>query len=512
MSVRGRRPSRGRAAWQECGGAATSGAWPAAGVPFRPVHHPRRVTVPPREAVDIQGGRAEARRPARPARRFRAGDRPGQAPGPRSTILHGRPSITTDASAYDATVACGPRHVMVAVNAQVAIYDKAAVTMGKPCSLDAWFAGVLTGNLASAMVFDPRLLFDQYSQRWILVAAAMDDAADTSAFLLSISRTDDPTGDWWNWADRFAMRSGGDSLVDYPRVGVDGLAVYLTANLFTWKPKLRHAVVRIVPKNDLYAGGAAAFTQFTGLKNPDGATVAQTVQPTHAWGQGADYYLANALEEPSNSALTLWRVTGAGSAAPTLRRCWVPTAYVQPPRAVQPDLKADEEHLPTGTVRVLNAIRRGKGLWLGQTVGNGTAAAARWVAIDLDTLTATAVPVGAGGAWYAFPAIALDAGGRVTMVVSRVSATDYASLHYTTWARSARTAANTVELARGEALHFKKSSPLSGKRNRWADYNGAALDPDDETTVWCYGGFAKTREVWGTWLAAVRPRHRRREH
>src|SRR5262249_25496373 len=132
----------------------------------------------------------------------------------------------------DCTMATGPQHVLIAVNASVAIYTKAGAVAQQPRTLSAWFGNVISG----AKIFDPKALYDQPSNRWILLTVALPSSpgSQQSFFLLSVSQSADPLGSWWNYK-MDATKDGStatNNWADYPCLGVDNQAVYLTANLF----------------------------------------------------------------------------------------------------------------------------------------------------------------------------------------------------------------------------------------------------------------------------------------
>lgn len=92
----------------------------------------------------------------------------------------------------DCTMAAGPQHVMLAVNSSVAIYTKAGAVAQAARTLSTWFGNVIS----QAKIFDPRLLYDQHANRWLLVAAALpsDPAVQQSFFLFA-----DAGNKWGTW-------------------------------------------------------------------------------------------------------------------------------------------------------------------------------------------------------------------------------------------------------------------------------------------------------------------------
>ena len=270
----------------------------------------------------------------------------------------------------DCTMAVGPSHVMLSVNSSVAVHNKVGGAVVLQRTLTQWFSNVVSDQT----IFDPKLLYDQHAARWVLLAVAFRTNPNASVFLLSVSATANPLGQWRNYA-LDAMKDGTTSTgnwADFPALGVDAHALYLTANMFAFGGGFQYAKIRIVPKAGPYSGGPAPFFDLVKMQNPDNS-MAFTVQPCHTFGAPQVEYLVNS-RFPSGSALTLWRIANP-TAAPILTRTSVATsAYTLPPNA---DQQGGLPPLNTGDVRVLEATFRGDSVWCALTtsrnwgLGNG---------------------------------------------------------------------------------------------------------------------------------------------
>lgn len=67
---------------------------------------------------------------------------------------------------------------------------------------------------------------------------------------------------------------------DYPALGVDNQALYVTSNMFAFDGGFQYAKIRVIPKAGPYSGGAAPYFDFVRMKNADN-TLAFTIQPCH---------------------------------------------------------------------------------------------------------------------------------------------------------------------------------------------------------------------------------------
>jgi len=89
----------------------------------------------------------------------------------------------------DTQGAVGRNQMMVTLNSQVSVQTRTGGTIGTTSLTGFW------SSLGYSNVFDPRVLYDRYSDRWIFVALA-DYRTASSAVLVSVSQTSDPSGSW----------------------------------------------------------------------------------------------------------------------------------------------------------------------------------------------------------------------------------------------------------------------------------------------------------------------------
>jgi hypothetical protein len=408
---------------------------------------------------------------------------------------------------YDCAVAAGPQHVLAAVNSSVAVYRKTGGGAVLQRTLTAWFSNVIS----QAKIFDPKALYDQHAGRWVLAAVALGTNTNTSFFLLSVSKTSDPLGGWSNYKLDASVdgTTQTQNWADYPGLGVDAQALYLTANMFRFGGGFQYGKIRIIPKDGPYSGGAATFRDIVNLKNAE-SSAAFTIQPCHTYGAPQVQYFVNSLfpstSAPTRTLLSLWSLTDPLGTPTIVRRNVGVNPYGLPPDAAQ---KGSSTPLDTGDVRVLNAVFRGGSVWLAlcsrHDWGTGTnVAVIHWFQIDATSGVIVQQGLyGAPGRHYCFPAVMPDGNGNLVIVFSRSGASEFAGLRTT-----GRLAAdplgrlqNSAEFKAGAARYVK----LDGMgRNRWGDYSGIANDPTDDRTIWCYGGFAAGVNTWGSWIGAAR--------
>jgi hypothetical protein len=426
---------------------------------------------------------------------------PGAAPVAAPTGAANFAGLATTWLPPDCTMAVGPEHVLLSVNSSVAIYDKASGTPLLQRTLTQWFSNVVQGMT----IFDPKALFDQHEGRWVLLAVGVQNSPRRSVFLLSVSNTTDPLQPWRNYR-LDATRDGTtatNNWADYPALGVDNQALYLTANMFAFGGGFQYSKIRVVPKAGPYSGGSARFFDFVRMRNPDNST-AFTIQPCHTFGAPQVEYLVN-TRFPSGNSLTLWSITNAAT-TPTLTRQQVPVSpYSLPPNA---DQKGGATPLNTGDVRVLHAVFRGDSIWTAFTTAHNWGESVNRASIEWCQVRA-AIPsivqqgvYGAANFHYFYPAGCPDNNGNMVMVFSRSGPSEFGSILFT--GRRSTDALGTLQssvmLNAGIAPYVRLDG---GGRNRWGDYAGVAADPANPRLIWFYNEYASALNTWGTWVGSA---------
>jgi hypothetical protein len=144
--------------------------------------------------------------------------------------LLGRPIVTASFPAVDddgwippdVGGAAGPDHLVAVHNGAVRVQAKSGGLLAA-VTLDGFWAPVA----GAGGTFDPKVLYDVGTSRWIIVAC--DDARmPTSGVLIGVSQTADPTGGW----NLYKVGLGGFSAwVDFPSVGFGDDLIVVQVNL-----------------------------------------------------------------------------------------------------------------------------------------------------------------------------------------------------------------------------------------------------------------------------------------
>jgi len=411
----------------------------------------------------------------------------------------------------DCTIAAGNNEIVVGVNTTMAIYSKSG-TLNRTFGFDSLFSPVIPSG---ARIFDPKIKYDHYNQRWIIIIDSTRGNPQGSWILVAASQTSNPSGSYWLWA--LDARQDGSTLTnnwaDYSQLGFDTQGVYITNNMFQFSGGFQYVKVRILNKSELYAGSALRWYDFWNLRNPDGS-IAFTLQPAvHYRGIGGNppAYLVNALW-PSGNTLTLWTLTnpvghwGVGGPPSLSRRAVNCLGYDLAPDGQQRDSSI---RIETNDDRLLYALYQHSAtgerrLWTCHTTrytwpGDSTAVSVvQWYEIDIvNNNVVQQGRFGAPGAYYFFPAIQTNINRDAFIVFGRSSTSEYAQLRQT--GRRSTAALGTLE---GSALIKEGESAYTGQR--WGDYFEGARDPSDPSSVWLYGEYAESGNTWGTWTASTK--------
>ncbi|MBI4332045.1 MAG: hypothetical protein HY673_12255 [Chloroflexi bacterium] len=420
----------------------------------------------------------------------------------------------------DPVIAAGPDHVMVVVNTMFQVYTKSGV-MVRQASLKNWFSDVYAGP---EYPFDPRIAYDQAEGRWLMLALiqAYDPAAippiAESWYLLSVSQTSNPTGNWWNYRLQGKLTyNSQETWADFPDLGFDGIpanvspggAVYITSNQFTFSSDVfATSMLNVLPKSALYTG--SAFTAWTAWgRTNDNGEQAFTLRAAHTFGNPGGEFLIN-TEWADWDRVTIWRVVPGSPPVWTKQATINIGSYTPPPDAEQPGGSA---RLSTTDNRILNAVYRDGYLYAAfseaRNWGSGTVAAVRYLKINVAANSAEInATYGADGQYYFYPAIHTDSSGNIVIVFARSSSTEYGSVWYTGRKTTDSTAQPATLLKGGEKYIAPLPTP-AGYAVRWGDYSGAAPDPVEENRVWIFGEWAKDApgipdyRDWGTWVGLV---------
>jgi hypothetical protein len=388
---------------------------------------------------------------------------------------------------YDASIAVGPNHVLTMTNSQWTAYDRSGNTVKATQQFVNWW-----GTTAALTPFDPRCMYDAANNRFIMLTVGQDGTH--ANYYLSVTQTGDPTGAWYNYV-LDATKDGSTSTTnwaDFPGIGFDDNAIYITSNQFTLAGNLfQHAKIRVLSKAQLYSGGALTYTDFVSMKNAD-LSLAFTLKAARPLGPLSSGYLLNTNDGGGNY-LTLWRIDNAPSSPTlTLQTTFTIGAYSPPPDAAQ---KGTSALISTGDSRTQEVIYSGGLLYTAFAESLNSLSALRYEVFNPGNNSVVKdITYAQAGTEYYYPAVTVDSAGNAYITFSRSSSTEYASMY-----QSGMTTSDTQI----EPSAIVRAGIASNTSGRWGDYSGIANDPANSLQVLIYGGWGNSGNLWATEISTT---------
>ena len=423
----------------------------------------------------------------------------------------------------DPSCAAGFAHILNSGNNFVEWRLKNALvdTPQSRISVDALFAGT-PGMIASAVpsnIFDTRCTYDKYADRFVVVSfQRVTSPALDSRILIAVSKSSDPNGGWYRYSINSLLTIGGVARwADYPCVGFDDDAIYITANMFNaagtsfggtrlWI--LDPAVVTAGP-DAAYPAPVYDFMTLSGASVDLGAGT--TTMPTSMWGTqiaGVGTFLVQTgWSDGTNEFVAVIRVNTP--LAPTWAYQLIGVGDVASASAVpNASQLGSARTIATVPGRCDGAVWRNNNLYavhtLRPTAGvDGTQATVHWYRFDTTTLAALTVAdqgnVGgediAVGEHTYMGNIHVDKCDNMAVGFSASGPLTYAGAYYATRALGdpAGTIGGSVLLAAGLDFYVRTFTTSTTAASRWGDWSGMSLCPVDEQNFWAYNEYAGTR-------------------
>ena len=416
-------------------------------------------------------------------------------------------------------------------------------------------AGFFASLTPTTFTFDPKVIYDQYENRFVVVdleqvnAGVNPDSGNVSRIFLAVSKTGMPStatsADWYYYAiDSEESIGGFDYWADYPGFAIDEEAVYVTANMFlhagaSGGPAFtRLWIVDKGVAGGFYGGGTASVTGGWDFPTLTGV-FAGTHQPAHVFGSGgvatgvgtflvmyggltfggvggSEVIQVIRVDDPLGSPSFTAEIVSIGDIEDVGGPFGFPDLLDAPQFGSDSTIEVNDR-------RTLQAVWRDSSLWFTTTINPNSGpdmgqTTAHWVQLNTTTLGSTTLTdqgdVGgediASGTFTFMPSIAVNSAEDVIVGFSASDSTSFPGAYYA--GRFVGDPAGTVNpsVVVRAGLDFYVRTFGAG-RNRWGDYTGASVDPNDDNSFWVFNEYALTRGSgtppedgrWGTVYAHV---------
>jgi len=425
----------------------------------------------------------------------------------------------------DPHCAAGFAHVVNVGNVYIEWGLKAAPTPHQVrMSLDTFFVGT-PGALAlgpppgtPTNVFDPKVTYDQYSGRFIVVALQrVTSPALDSRILIGVSKTSDPNAGWWlHSINSLITIAGVPRWADYPGIATDDDALYVTNNMFNAAgTSYAGSRVWVIDKPTTYAGpnGSITFAVYDPYALSGASVdlgVGTTTMPTHMWGPEpagvGTFLVSTGWSDGVSEFVAVIRLDTP--AAPGWNYQLLNVGDISSGTVPSATQLGTARTIATLPQRCMNAVWRNNNLYTCHTIKptagvDSPQATAHWYRIGTAALAVLTVAdqgnVGGedviAGAHTWIPAVNVDRCDNMAIGFSVSSPGLYASAYYATRTLGdpAGTIGASVLLAAGLDFYIRTFTTSLTAASRWGDYSGMSLCPVDEATFWVYNEYAGTR-------------------
>jgi hypothetical protein len=397
------------------------------------------------------------------------------------------------------------------------------------------------GTTLGTTAYDPKVIFDQYSNRFVVVAlerwdTSIGSPSNQSRILVAVSKTPDPNMGWWYHAiDSKITISGSPAWADYPGVAVDDQAIYITTNMFQYLGAggaFLGVRLWIINKAPFYGGpdNSAVYNIYDPYAAAGISTFAVTTQPAHMYGpsplpngstgQRLGTFLCSYSGLTTGGpggieAVNVIEVTDplGGAGGPFFVQQFViggdieniGGSYGFPALPDAPQL-GTAALIEVNDRRALNAVWRDGMMWVSTTISPNQApdigqTTAHWWMIDATTpmpglVIADEGNVGAedlgAGTYTFFPSVMVDNMLNMAIGFSASNSNMFCGAYYA--GRFAVDLPGTIRpaqpLAPGLDWYLRT---FGGSRNRWGDFSGLSICPVDQSTFWVFNEYACER-------------------
>lgn len=407
----------------------------------------------------------------------------------------------------DPVLAVGPNHIVTAVNDDFAIFTKAGVNLVQ-IDFNTWFE-------SNDRFFDPKCAYDFPAQRFLCIVLRKRDSEQKSWWSVMASDDNNPVGIWhlYHFDATVDGKEPNGLWADYPYLGFDQSAIYLTANMASWAPAaVQYAKLRIVDKWKVYNGLGTGWWDIWDFQSGAascGSTRDRSLAPAQVMDTSVPAGYILSTEGCGGNTLTMRRVTQPLNwvAGPTLTTELIQVnAYTLPPAVKQPEIVPGTPVTLSQMPNYLGekVILRGGHLYAAFTAGyQWSGDPAPRAVLRLYDLRPTSVPTvidrqsqfGHPGADYYQPSAAPTSTQDMVIGFGRASDVnnEFPGQRYTVWpAGGALLGSRNVKQGTG-----------SYTNKNWGDYFAVHPDPSDPDNLWFVGEHSLGGTNWGTWVAEI---------
>jgi len=413
----------------------------------------------------------------------------------------------------DCNGAVGPRHFVEFINGNFTVYNKTNSNSVRITDTKFWAnAGVTLAN--SDLLSDPRIIYDPSVQRWFASEVDFDGNAAQSGgdptleandFLIAVSATSDPSSSPGTWHG-FLFPADPDTgyFADFPTLGVDGIAAYLSADMYHGETNETGATLVSIPKSDLLAASPTIANR-SSFGILDLAAHGQILQPNNCFDGSVTGKVLAASDlgndsDPHSNIVSSTVLNAGGPAATLSPATFIPTLpwivpdspYLSAPsfHPIQPDgsdtLQANEARFSAKIPAVGGVLYAIHNTYLNDHI------AIRWYRVRAaDNALLESGTIADPNLDLFFPSIAANSYGVVVVCFNACGLSSYigccAMAGQTL--NGVTTFGDRLTLQSGVTNYHDLNEIIGGlfgepSTSRWGDYSATSVDPADPNRFW----------------------------
>jgi len=391
-------------------------------------------------------------------------------------------NLGTGAVPPDMGMAVGPNQIVQLINGGYQVYSRTGAAQGATVTDTAfWNNAGISSSITNPGLSDPRVIYDPVSQRFF--ASEINVSSTGNQALIAVSKTSNPL-DGWN-SVHFTSNTG---FGDFPMLGIDKNAVYLSTNNFTSDVGYFTGVsVFSIPKSDLLLS-TPTVANISSFQNLNANVVGFGMNPAIDYGgsHGALLAISNTTFNEAEYS-TISGASGPGavlSAATTLTGLsdGTPIAQRQPDGTRTVD--GGDDRFGSSPFVVGNLLYATNTISDSNNGATATHDIVHWLIEDLTTKSVLVQGMVSDAAYdYTYSSIAANANGDFVLAFNRSGAGTDGNIsalaevcHFNGTTASCE---SPLVLKAGEAGNYQLGSSV-----RWGDYSAIAIDPNDSNSFW----------------------------
>lgn len=387
----------------------------------------------------------------------------------------------------DPQIAVSKTHIVQVVNTTIAFYTKSGVTQFKQ-DMGTFFSG-----MGASFIYDPKIFFDKFTNRFFVVILDQDDTNKTSDFLIAVSDDADPNGTWKKFKiDNKATLNNNDFWLDYEGWGFNKDAVVATGNMFPFASGNVFVQAMVMKKSELINGSTVTATKFND-------TDTFTIQVAKMDDNTSNFIYGCSLDSTSSVRVYAWRNLT------TTPEMVFTTVNVPSFSTIGAPPSSGGTVLDSLSGRVVDATFRTGSLLTAHTTraaSGNTRSQVTWYefrpgtwptsgTVSLFQAGNIALP---GDAWAFLPGINKNKFGDIGVMFTRSSTNIIADILVCS------RLSTDPKGQMGAPIQLATSDRAYRAGGRWGDYGSVAIDPTDDYTFW--GTNMKSRSD-GLWVAEI---------